>query len=103
MFRLIPTSDISSDCTISYDIAFDREYTLIEFIKTVFENFPDEWGRFLIRSAGKHDDLVQYIDYKYGNADGKMMCDVLDKYGDRKIKTAYAIGGWTKMDYAIQI
>ena len=43
MFKLIQTSDIRGDCTASYDVQLDKEYTVTEFLETVLTQKADNW------------------------------------------------------------
>lgn len=102
MFRLVAKSEMSSDCTIEYKVEFDEEYTLTDFIWAVFEYRPDEWGVFTIHCLGKQNKPIQETqEYKYAKTDNKTLNGLLGRYGHRKIKIAYACGGWSKMDYSI--
>ena len=53
MFRLIQTSDTRGDCTASYDVQLDKEYTVKEFLETVLTQKVDEWGAFYLMVRSK--------------------------------------------------
>ena len=102
MFRLIQTSDTRGDCTASYDVQLDKEYTVKEFLETVLTQKADEWGGiyFMVRSK-KLFWQNPSCEYKNGNRIGPAWASILTRYGSRRIVRACSDGGWTRMDYYI--
>lgn len=81
------------DCTNSYSIHLDKEYTVDEFINTILKKRPNEWGYIKIPSICK-------ISYSNGNlTDGEFPYEILSK----NIKNVDSHGGWSNMDYTIYI
>lgn len=96
MFTFIRTGGPYGDCTCDYDIKLDKEYTVAEFVKTVLENKPDEWGYIGIwRSKTIFGDPTCRYDY------GKLRSTLPDDILDKKIRSVDASGGWTRMDYLL--
>lgn len=102
MFRLIQTSDTRGDCTASYDIQLDKEYTVKEFLETVLTQKADEWGAFylMVRSR-KLFWQNPNCEYRNGKKTGTTWANILIRYGDRRITKVCSDGGWTRMDYYI--
>lgn len=102
MFKLIQTSDIRGDCSASYDVQLDKEYTVKEFLETVLTQKADEWGTFyLIVRSKKLLGQNPSCEYKNGNRVGPAWESILTRYGNRRIVRACSNGGWTLMDYYI--
>lgn len=102
MFRLIQTSDTRGDCTASYDVQLDKEYTVKEFLETVLTQKADEWGGiyFMVRSK-KLFWQNPSCEYKNGSRVGPAWASILTRYGSRRIVRVCSDGGWTRMDYYI--
>lgn len=102
MFRLIQTSDTRGDCTASYDVQLDKEYTVKEFLETVLTQKADEWGAFylMVRSR-KLFWQNPSCEYRHGKKTGTTWANILIRYGDRRITKICSDGGWTRMDYYI--
>lgn len=102
MFRLIQTSDTRGDCTASYDVQLDKEYTVKEFLETILTHKADEWGGiyFMVRSK-KLFWQNPSCEYKNGSRVGPAWASILTRYGSRRIVRACSDGGWTRMDYYI--
>ena len=102
MFRLIQTSDTRGDCTASYDVQLDKEYTVKEFLETVLTQKADEWGAFylMVRSR-KLFWQNPSCEYRNGKKTGTTWANILIRYGDRRITKVCSDGGWTRMDYYI--
>ena len=102
MFRLIQTSDTRGDCTASYDVQLDKEYTVKEFLETVLTQKADEWGAFYLMVRSKKLFWQNpSCEYKNGNRVGPAWASILTRYGSRRIVRACSDGGWTRMDYYI--
>lgn len=84
-------------CDYSYSIKFNRECTVGEFIDYVL-TIVNEWGYVGIDS---HNDIFgdPHCEYRYGKLLYEMPSDVLDK----KVVSANATGGWTRMDYILHL
>lgn len=93
-FSLIYTGGPYGDETCSYDGHLNQPLTVREFIDAVFEQHPKEWGTIHI-----FDDT--YLDYRYGEI--KYISSQFNDCLDRKIKSFSAHGGWTLMDYILEL
>ena len=104
MFRLVTSTPERGDCTRGYDVILDKEYTVKEFIETVFEKLSGEWGY-----IGIHNDEGDFsarvfgeprCEYRYG----KLSTPPLpNEYLEKKIVKATGDGGWSRMDYQFWI
>ena len=88
---------MSSDCTSTYIIEFEKPMTLKQFVNIVFEERPNEWGYFNVHNQLSDD----YLDYPYER--GKLSRKIPVKFLDRKIENVWANGGWSSMDYYIRL
>lgn len=103
MFRLIRSTPICGDCTCGYDIKFDREYTVKDFIDHVLSERTNERGHIGIYNptcfVGKHYGHPN-VEYRYGKIiDDNFADDILSK----QIKSASSSGGWSRMDYVLKV
>lgn len=94
LFELRVSGPESGDCTVPYDVIFDRECTVREFINEVL--MQKEWG-FISICNYYNGNCIHYD--KDAIVSGKFDTDLLES----KIKKATASGGWTRMDYWIDI
>ena len=102
MFRLIQTSDTRGDCTASYDVQLDKEYTVQEFLETVLTQKADEWGAlYLMVRSKKLFWQNPNCEYRHGKKTGTTWANILIRYGERTITKICSDGGWTRMDYYI--
>lgn len=91
LFELHASGPTAGDCTAPYDVVFRNECTVREFINEVLQKH--EWG-FIRISDGPG------IEYKYDKITyGGFGPNILDS----KINKATAHGGWTRMDYVLDI
>lgn len=98
MFKLEATGCERSDCTIPYQVIFDKEYTVEEFINIVLSERPREWGSVGINDGSSVLGNPRFH-YKYGKLLTALTADVVDK----KIVSARAVGGWGNMDYILTL
>ena len=94
LFELHAEGPEAGDCTIPFNVVFHHECTVREFISEILKKV--EWGYVIIgsrfdgpRIEYEHDKIVS----------GAFSQDILDA----KIKNATAHGGWTRMDYMLDI
>lgn len=111
LFELRKCGPERGDCTAAYEVIFDRANqhpTVKQFLKDVIARNGD-WGRIIIspdQSYKTEWDLISYhgevdaLGYHWGEW-GKDYDIFVEKYGDRKIKSATADGGWSLMDYVL--
>ena len=92
-FELRPTGPIAGDCTVPYDVVFPDGCTVREFIEAVLTR--DEWGYISINNYVNGPRC----EYKYD----KLLTPLSHAILDMPIKSATASGGWTRMDYVLDI
>lgn len=102
MFILTRVGQERRDCTATYDVILDREYTVGEFIFTVLSSI-DEWGCIMIGDDPSETPIETYLSGKkrYEYRHGKILSDVPEDLLNKKVDCAKADGGWTRMDYFI--
>lgn len=94
LFDLRASGPTAGDCTTPYDVVLRNECTVREFIDEVLKK--GEWGYVRI---GIYFDGPQ-IEYSHNKiVSGVFSLDILDA----RIKQATAHGGWTRMDYTLDI
>ena len=99
MFKFESITPVRGDCTRGYDIVLDKEYTVEEFIETVFKELSGEWGYFSIHNE-EGDFCEPRCEYSYG----KLSTPPLpDEYLKKKIIKVTGDGGWSRMDYQFWI
>lgn len=96
MFELIRIGGPYSDCTSSYDVKFDKPYTVEEFINEVISD-KREWGHIGIYSP---DSVFGYprCEYRYGEI---LESSFDEEFLQLEINNVRASGGWSCMDYVI--
>ena len=106
MFRFVQAGNVRSDETAPYNSSLDKDYTVQEFIDTVFSERSREWGYFGImpktnlRNASLFGEPnCEYIDGRYRKGTTPFSDEILCK----KIKRVRADGGWSRMDYLIEL
>ena len=82
------------DETNLYRIECPKDTTVQQFIKLILQEYPNEWGA--IRTKGK---II--LEYKHGEID--IITADLIKYINCIIKNAKGYGGWSLMDYDIEV
>lgn len=100
MFTLTQTTPTGGDCTAGYNVNFDKEYTLQEFIDAVLTN-KGEWG--YIKVAKRCCIWYDYpcIGYRYGKITGKP--NIPETVYGYKVKSVTASGGWSRMDFIVTL
>lgn len=92
MLKFVQTHATGGDCTAPYDVILDKPYTVSEFINEVLTTHKNEWGIIRVRGAFS-------INYRYG----KMEKEIPEQYANLSIKKVQAAGGWSAMDYHIEV
>lgn len=99
MFRLVRTGEIRGDCTAPYDVIFDKEYTVFEFIQAV-KDTGKEWGYIGIKNKEEPFFGKPKCEYNRGVVfNSEFTTDVLSNV----VVSARADGGWSRMDYLLVI
>lgn len=98
-FKLVCTGGPYGDCCCSYDIELRGEWTVQEFVEAVLKKNGNEWGYFYIGGGRNMFDKPYRAEYRYG----KLKEPIQGKIARRKIKRVTAHGGWSLMDYTVDI
>ena len=86
------TAPTGSDCTAPYKVFTDRECTVEQFIDTVLTR--GEWGKIYIKGTG-------WLEYE---RDKIITINIgFNLVLPRLIKCIRAAGGWSNMDYTIEL
>ena len=96
MFEFRQIRPSGGDGTAPYEIILDRTYTVETFISTVLSQRNKEWGRICVRVSSTS---IDYCDYR----DGRLLSEINSDLLNKEIISVIAAGGWTCMDYSIQI
>lgn len=98
MFRLTQIGRTRGDCTAKYSVSLDKVYTVKDFIQTVIAENPDEWGY-----IGINDGQTIFgnpcCEYRWGN----LISDLPKELHEKTITSVKADGGWSRMDYLLDI
>ncbi len=82
------------DCTSIYDVSFPQDITVEDFVQLVLQENPGEWGT--IGLTWEHI----LVDYSHGSLTFR---PEYDAYKNERILKAKAHGGWSLMDYEIEL
>lgn len=112
LFTLRICGSERGDCTAPYNVIFrttNKHPTVNQFLSSIIAH-KNEWGEINISPdksyktkwdlIAKHRREVDTLEYRWGEW-GKDYDLFVKKYGDRKIKSATADGGWSRMDYVL--
>lgn len=91
MFKLKRVTPVGGDETAGYDVILDKEYNVDDFVKTVV-GIKSEWGYISVKNNSR-------CEYKWGVILSNLDIELMGK----KIKKVSASGGWSRMDYEIEI
>lgn len=83
-----------SDCTAPYTVTLHGMVTLRSFVDAVLGRRTD-WGHISIYDGKKE----RHAGYDHG----KMESRLPDALLDREVRHASASGGWTRMDYVVEL
>lgn len=96
MFRIEQCGPERGDCTAPCEVILDKEYLVREFIEEVLKR-KEEWGYIGIKS-----DKSFFGDPNCEYRHGKLL-GTLPGYMSRKVKSVTADGGWSRMDYILEV
>ena len=82
------------DCTSAYDVSFPQNITVEYFIQSVLQENPNEWGTI---GLGWNHILA---DYSHGTITFREDYDI---YKNERVLKAQAHGGWSLMDYQLEL
>ncbi|MBS9774591.1 MAG: hypothetical protein KGV59_05475 [Tenacibaculum sp.] len=93
MIKLTQNTRVGGDETTGYSVELTKEYTVKKFVDEVVSN-EGEWGSIIV-----NNDYSSVCKYKWGKLLSELPLDVLDK----KVVSATASGGWSRMDYLLTV
>ena len=95
------TGPEAGDCTAPYSVEVDKECrTLVEFLKAILEENPNEWGKIYLMEVGQSWLSAPYIEYRNGEI--VATSEDTSSFKDRTIECVTASGGWSRMDYYVR-
>lgn len=97
MFCIKQCGPERGDCTAPCKVTLDKEYLVREFIEEVLKR-KWEWGYIGVKSD-KSFFGDPHCEYRYG----KLLDTLPDDYMPRKVKSVTADGGWSRMDYILEL
>ena len=97
MIKLKQNTRTFGDETAGYAVELTKEYTVQEFVNEVVSN-KREWGYIGI-SCGRATFGNPNCEYKLG----KLLSELPSEIMTKKIASAKASGGWSRMDYLLEL
>lgn len=95
MIELVETGGMYSDATCSYDGIIHKATTIEQFIENVLKD-NKEWGSIYI---GRSLSREKVCEYRYG----KILFLNRNINKNKYIKSFSAHGGWSNMDYFLEV
>ena len=107
MFKFTRKGPDRGDCTAPYEIRLDKEYTVLTFIQTVLRERKREWGYIGIKSNDPEglffgEPRCEYRDGEIVGGVEKLPIIFLS-FLTEKVKNVTADGGWSRMDYLLEV
>ena len=97
--ELIYVAGPFGDATSTYSVRINKSSMTVEdFITTVIEENPKEWGYIGIKNEDETFGNPR-MKYRWGKYDSSSMEGVKNAI----VKSAKASGGWSRMDYLLEI
>ena len=96
MFKTIQSSHEYSDATASFDVILDKKYTVEQFVQAVLRKRRKEFGTIEINTS---ESRAPYLRYRYG----KIESNAIEKFYNKTINHATAIGGYSYMAYDLTL
>lgn len=91
MIKLKQITRTFGDETAGYEVVLDKEYTVDELFKQIVSRKSD-WGYFTIKGSISSE-------YKWGS----IIVDIIKEDSVKKVSSVSASGGWSRMDYVIEV
>lgn len=98
-FNMIQIGNGFGDGTAPYEVAVTENGTVEDFIDAVIGNCSDEWGYIGIKADG-HIFGKPNMEYRYGKTINR---EALKAFESLPFKNITASGGWSRMDYLIEL
>lgn len=92
VFTKKSVGSIGGDCTSRYALSLKKKATVREFIDAIISD-KQEWGHISVSDGPG-------IWFKNGEY---QMSSNMEKMLNKKVKKASASGGWSRMDYVLQV
>lgn len=102
VLKFIQTGGPYGDATSRYVVELNREFTVEEFINEVLKR--DEWGQIRVLNSeirGKQPFGALVVEYRGDQIIGRGIG--YRQYLDQKVRSVRASGGWSAMDYTINL
>ena len=101
-FRMICTGGPNGDCSYNYDVEIQGKCTVGQFVKSVLEEMPGEWGEF---------EIVTNLKYQYQNkmdgceySKGKIKKNFRNKGTEGlEVEKVAAHGGWSLTNFLVKV
>lgn len=97
MIKLKQNTETFGDETAGYTVELTKQYTLLEFINEVVSD-EREWGYIGILSVGAIFGSPN-CEYEFG----KLLSELPSEIMTKKVASAKASGGWSRMDYLLEL
>ena len=99
MIKLKQCTETFGDCTAGYEVTLTKKYFVKEFVDEVVSN-EREWGYIGIKNE-KYWSVFGDPNCEYKR--GKLISSLPDEYLDKEILSAKAVGGYSRMDYLLEV
>ncbi len=90
--RLVQTGMRGGDETAPYAVYDYKAITASDFVSEVLREFPNDWGYIEVNGFGR-------VEYR----DGELLGEIPERWGYLTVVKVDASGGWSRMDYRIQV
>lgn len=105
MFRLEQRGKERSDCTTSYNVVMEKNYTLREFVDAIMSK-TDQFGDFAVFVGNLgflERDSVIHGWYRCGFVRQESLPELTEELARSMVLEAVADGGWGRMDYRVLV
>lgn len=100
MFKRTQCTHTYGDSSAGYEVELDQEYTVGSFIEEVLANHADEWGYIGINNGKNEIFRDLKCEYRHGEITSK---NLPEEILGISVDQVSAYGGWTKMDYLLNV
>ena len=100
LFHMYQSTPVGGDCTCAYRVRLNAQCTVRELIEDIMRERPNEWGFIEVkRYKAFNNKYDRVISFKNGEYDTSNISEVLDEI----VESVSASGGWSNMDWNINI
>lgn len=89
----------NGDATSNYAVEFSKGLTTRKLVDIVLRHSPDEWGYVELKDPYKRSEILEYKCGKIVSIDNALF----EKVADIEIATITASGGYSRMDYVVDL